>query len=47
MKKSKPKPSDKFRKAMRHILSVPKDELARREAEYKKQRKVKSPNRRG
>jgi hypothetical protein len=36
------KPSEKFRKAMRHILSVPKAELERREAEYQKERKAKS-----
>jgi hypothetical protein len=35
------KPSDKFRNAMRQILSVPKNELDRRQAEYKKQRKAK------
>ena len=35
------KPSDKFRKAMRQILSVPKKELERRETEYKKERKEK------
>lgn len=34
------KPSEKFRKAMRQILSVPKTELDRREAEYKKARKA-------
>lgn len=35
------KPSEKFRKAMRQILSVPKEELARREADYQKQRTLK------
>lgn len=35
------RPSEKFRKAMRQILSVPKSELERREAEYKKARKKK------
>ncbi|HEV3393478.1 MAG TPA: hypothetical protein VG103_08230 [Chthoniobacterales bacterium] len=39
------KPSDKFKKAMRQILSVPKKELDRRELEYKEQRKVKSHHR--
>lgn len=34
------KPSEKFRKAMRQILAVPKAELQRRESEYKKQRKT-------
>ena len=36
------KPSVKFRNVMRQILSVDKRELDRREAEYKKQRKIKS-----
>jgi hypothetical protein len=39
------KPSDKFRNAMKQILSVPKKELDRREAEYKQQRKIKSHHR--
>ena len=39
------KPSDKFRKAMKQILSVPKKELERRELEYKEQRKIKSHHR--
>lgn len=34
------KSSEKFRKAMRQILSVPKTELERREVEYKKTRKT-------
>jgi hypothetical protein len=34
------KPSAKFRAAMRQILSVPKSELIRREAEYKKARRT-------
>lgn len=34
------RPSEKFRKAMRQILSVPKSELERREVEYKKARKT-------
>lgn len=46
--KSKPieadKPSETFRKAMRQILSVPKAELERREVEYKKLRKAKTPS---
>lgn len=36
------KPSEKFRKVMRQILSVPKTELERRETEYKKQRGTKN-----
>lgn len=36
------KPSEKFRKAMRQILSVPKSELERREAEYRNGRKLKT-----
>jgi len=39
------KPSEKFRNAMKQILSVPKKELARRELEYKEQRKIKSHHR--
>jgi hypothetical protein len=39
------KPSEKFRKAMKQILSVPKKELERRELEYKEQRKIKSHHR--
>jgi len=42
---TEPKPSEKFRKAMRQILSVPKKELERRELQYKEQRKIKSHNR--
>jgi hypothetical protein len=38
---SEPKPSDKFRKAMKQILSVPKEELQRRETEYQSERKRK------
>ncbi|HYR23369.1 MAG TPA: hypothetical protein VEP30_10675 [Chthoniobacterales bacterium] len=38
-------PSDKFKKAMKQILSVPKKELDRRELDYKEQRKIKSYNR--
>jgi hypothetical protein len=34
--------SDKFRKAVQQILSVPKAELARREGEYQRTRKVKA-----
>ena len=44
-KLTEPKPSEKFRKAMKQILSVPKSELTRREAEYKEQRKIKSHKR--
>jgi hypothetical protein len=36
----------RFTRAMRQILSVPKDELLRREAEYKKQADA-NPNKRG
>jgi hypothetical protein len=39
------KPSEKFRKAMKQILSVPKKELDRRETEYKEQRKIKNQHR--
>jgi len=39
------KPSEKFRKAMKQILSVPKRELDRRETEYKAQRKIKNHHR--
>jgi hypothetical protein len=39
------KPSTKFRSAMKQILSVDKRELDRREAEYKKQRKIKNHHR--
>jgi hypothetical protein len=39
------KPSEKFRKAMKQILSVPKKELERRELEYKQQRRIKTHNR--
>jgi hypothetical protein len=35
------KPSEKFRKAMRQILSVPKAELDRREGEYQSAQKEK------
>jgi predicted phosphoribosyltransferase len=33
-------PPEKFRKAMRQILSVPKAELERREVQYRKERKA-------
>ena len=39
------KPSEIFLKAVRQILSVPKSELNRREAEYKEQRKIKNHHR--
>jgi hypothetical protein len=39
------KPSAKFRKAMKQILSVPKCELERREAEYRAKRRLKSAKR--
>jgi hypothetical protein len=39
------KPTDKFKKAMKQILSVPKKELDRRELQYKEQRKIKSHHR--
>jgi hypothetical protein len=32
-------PFERLKAAMRHILTVPKEEILRREAEYKKQRK--------
>jgi len=34
-------PTAKFRKVMQQILSVPKDEMQRREERYKAQRKLK------
>ena len=37
--------ADKFRKAVKQILSVPKEELQRREAEYQEQRKLKKSER--
>jgi hypothetical protein len=42
---TEPKPSEKFKRAMRQILSVPKKELERREVQYKQQRKIKSHHR--
>jgi hypothetical protein len=39
------KPSEKFRKAVKQILSVSKKELTRRELQYKEQRKIKSHHR--
>jgi hypothetical protein len=39
------KPSDNFRKAVRQILSVPRAELAKREAEYRNQQKAKKAKR--
>ncbi len=39
------KPSEKFRNAVKQILSIPKKELERRELQYKQQRKIKSHNR--
>lgn len=39
------KPSDNFRKAMQQILSVPKDEMLRREVAYKTARKNKNRKR--
>jgi len=39
------KPSQRFKKAMRQILSVPKAELDRREAEYKRERKARKSHR--
>jgi len=38
------KPSERFKSAMRQILSVPKNELIKREAEYKKSRRMKNGN---
>lgn len=35
---NQPKPAEKFRAAMKQILSVSKEEILRREADYKKQR---------
>jgi len=43
-----PKSNERFRRAIRQILSVSKKELDRREAEYKKQRaKEKRPGKAG
>jgi hypothetical protein len=39
------KPSEKFRNAMKQILSVPKKELERRELQYKQQREIKNHHR--
>jgi hypothetical protein len=39
------KPSEKFKRAIKQILSVPKKELERRELQYKQQRKIKNHNR--
>jgi len=39
------KPSEKFQRAIRKILSVPKKELDRRELQYKEQRKIKNHHR--
>jgi hypothetical protein len=39
--KREPKASEKFRDAMKQILSVSKEEVLRREAEYKKARSLK------
>jgi hypothetical protein len=44
--KPSPKPSDKFRKAVQQILSVPKAELERREGEYRAARKAKNKHHR-
>ena len=38
--------SEKFKSAMKQILSVPKAEIDRREAEYQKQRKDRRPSER-
>jgi len=39
------KPSEKFKNAMKQILSVNKKELDRRELQYKEQRKIKNHHR--
>jgi len=39
-------PSARFTSAMKHILTIPKDEILRREAEYKAKAKL-NPNKRG
>lgn len=44
--KREPKPSEKFREALKLILSVPKEEILRREAEYKRQRALQKASRR-
>jgi hypothetical protein len=35
-----PAPFERFREVMKHILTVPKQEVLRREAEEKKRRKI-------
>jgi hypothetical protein len=35
---TEPKPAEKFRAAMKQILSVSKEEVLRREAEYKREK---------
>jgi hypothetical protein len=40
------KPSERFRDAMKKILSVPKAEIVKREGEYKAARKTERKNRR-
>jgi hypothetical protein len=40
-----PKAAQQFDSSMRRILSVPKDELTKREADYKKTRHTKKPRR--
>jgi len=39
------KPSDKLKKALKRILSIPKKEFDRRGLAYKQQRKIKSHHR--
>ena len=38
--KPEPKPAEKFKAAMKQILSVPRAEIERREAEYQRTRHV-------
>jgi hypothetical protein len=38
--KPEPHPFERFREALKQIVSVPREEILRREAEYKKQRKA-------
>jgi hypothetical protein len=38
--KPEPHPFEKLKEAMRHIITVPKEEILRREANYKDQQKA-------
>ena len=45
--KPEPAPFEKFREAMKHILTVPKAEVLRREEEYRKARGLKAKKKDG